>query len=54
MRAAYVYIIWQILECCKCHITVVTWAQGRTSALGHHAYISGNALVPMLQLFNVP
>ena len=22
-------------------------------ALGHHAYISGNALVPMLQLFNV-
>ena len=28
-------------------------ALGRWRALGHRAYISGNALVPMLQLLNV-
>ena len=26
MRAAHVDMIWQILECWKCHIIVVTWA----------------------------
>ena len=52
----------QILECRKCNILVVTWAlvlcliympkaRGPV-ALGLWAYISGKALVPMLQLLH--
>ena len=69
MRTAYVYIIWQILECwgCRhggcgvggcdvgaralpdmCALALRLWC-----ALGHCACISGNALVPILQLLNV-
>jgi len=59
MRAAHVDMIRQILECCmevlhnSCNIGTRALPDMYALALGHRAYISGNALMPMLQLLNV-
>ena len=62
MRAAHVDMIWQILECWRCHMMVVTWALVHCLMCTHSPSGAGapsgivrtyQALVPMLQLLNV-